>query len=138
MNVDTPMGNLHWAANDKRADSVAHLVADDGRHALPGDRSEDDRGSDASRKLFGPGRLDVANYCAGLPLIFEPGTHWNYNSCGIVLTADALTRAIVPNPASPQARRAAMLQWMHESLFDVIGMKPQPEFDASGLYTAAR
>ena len=51
-----------------------------------------------------------------------------------MLTADALTRAVVPNPESPQARRAAMLQWMHESLFDVIGMKPQPEFDAHGLY----
>jgi CubicO group peptidase (beta-lactamase class C family) len=90
--------------------------------------------SDASRKLFGPGRLDVARYCAGLPLIHEPGTHWNYNSCGIVLAADALTRAIVPSAQSPQARRAAMLAWMRESLFDVIGMKPQPEFDAAGLF----
>jgi CubicO group peptidase (beta-lactamase class C family) len=89
--------------------------------------------SDASRKLFGPGRLDVANYCSGLPLIHEPGTHWNYNSCGIVLTADALTRAIVPNPSSPEQRRAAMMKWMNVSLFDVIGMKPQPEFDATGL-----
>jgi CubicO group peptidase (beta-lactamase class C family) len=90
--------------------------------------------SDASRKLFGPGRLDVAGYCAGLPLIHSPGTHWNYNSCGIVLTADALTRAIVPKPASPQARRASMLEWMRTNLLDVIGMKAQPEFDATGLF----
>jgi len=27
-----------------------------------------------------------------------------------------------------------MLKWMHESLFDVIGMQAQPEFDANGLY----
>ena len=90
--------------------------------------------SDASRKLFGPGRLDVARYCAGLPLIHEPGTYWNYNSCGIVLTADALTRAIVPNPPRRKARRAAMMAWMRESLFDVIGMNAQPEFDATGLF----
>jgi CubicO group peptidase (beta-lactamase class C family) len=87
-----------------------------------------------ARKLFGPGRLDVAGYCAGLPLIHEPGEHWNYNSCGIVLTADALTRAIVPDPSSANARREAMLEWMRASLFDVIGMKAQPEFDEAGLF----
>jgi CubicO group peptidase (beta-lactamase class C family) len=27
-----------------------------------------------------------------------------------------------------------MLQWMHSSLFDVLGMEAQPEFDATGLY----
>ena len=132
MDVDTPMGNPHWAANDKRAQIPwrTWLQMTDGMRYLEIE-AKTIADSDASRKLFGPGRLDVANYCAGLPLIHEPGTHWNYNSCGIVLTADALTRAIVPNPESPQARRAAMMQWMHESLFDVIGMKPQPEFDAS-------
>ena len=124
VDVDTPMGNPHWAANDKRAQIPwrTWLQMTDGMRYLEIE-AKTIADSDASRKLFGPGRLDVANYCAGLPLIHEPGTHWNYNSCGIVLTADALTRAIVPNPESPQARRAAMLQWMHESLFDVIGMQ---------------
>ena len=51
-----------------------------------------------------------------------------------MLTADALTRTIVPEPGSAQARRAAMMTWMRESLFDVIGMHAQPEFDAAGLY----
>ncbi|MGH8241308.1 MAG: serine hydrolase domain-containing protein, partial [Steroidobacteraceae bacterium] len=135
VDVDTPMGNPHWAVTDKRAQIPwrTWLQMTDGMRYLEIE-AKTIADSDASRKLFGPGRLDVANYCAGLPLIYEPGTHWNYNSCGIVLTADALTRAVVPNPESPQARRAAMLQWMHESLFDVIGIKPQPEFDAAGLY----
>jgi len=135
VNVDAPMGNPHWVANDKRAQIPwrTWLNMTDGMRYLEIE-AKTIADSDASRKLFGPGRLDVASYCAGLPLIHEPGTHWNYNSCGIVLTADALTRAIVPNPESPQARREAMLKWMHESLFDVIGMKPQPEFDAAGLY----
>jgi CubicO group peptidase (beta-lactamase class C family) len=135
VDIDQPMGNPHWAATDKRAQIPwrTWLNMTDGMRYLEIEAKSVAR-SDASAKLFGPGRLDVANYCSGLPLIHEPGTHWNYNSCGIVLTADALTRAIVPNPQSPQARRAAMLQWMHEGLFDVIGMKPQPEFDAQGLY----
>ncbi len=135
VSVDAPMGSPHWQANDKRAQIPwrTWLQMTDGMRYLEIE-AKTVADSDASRKLFGPGRLDVAKYCAGLPLIYEPGTHWNYNSCGIVLTADALTRAIVPNPESPQARRAAMLQWMQQGLFDVIGMKAQPEFDASGLY----
>jgi CubicO group peptidase (beta-lactamase class C family) len=135
VDIDRPMGNPHWAADDPRAAIPwrTWLQMTDGQRYFEIE-AKSIADSDASRKLFGPGRLDVARYCAGLPLIHEPGTHWNYNSCGIVLTADALTRAIVPEPRSPQQRRAAMLQWMHQSLFDVIGMQPQPEFDATGLY----
>jgi CubicO group peptidase (beta-lactamase class C family) len=135
VDADRPMGNPSWAANDPRAAIPwrTWLQMIDGQRYLEIEASSI-TDSDASRKLFGPGRLDVAGYCAGLPLIHQPGTHWNYNSCGIVLTADALTRAIVPKPASPQERRLAMLKWMRANLFDVIGMKAQPEFDAAGLY----
>lgn len=132
--IDQPMGSPHWAADDRRAQIPWRqwLQMTDGQRYLEIE-AETIAESDASRKLFGPGRLDVASHCASLPLIHEPGTHWNYNSCGIVLTADALTRTIVPNPASPEQRRSAMMRWMNVSLFDVIGMKPQPEFDATGL-----
>lgn len=134
VDVDKPMGSPHWSADDPRAQIPWRqwLQMTDGQRYLEIE-AKTIAASDASRKLFGPGRLDVASYCAGLPLIHEPGTHWNYNSCGIVLTADALTRAIIPNPESAETRRAAMMTWMRESLFDVIGMKPQPEFDATGL-----
>jgi CubicO group peptidase (beta-lactamase class C family) len=134
IDVDAPMGSPHWAADDRRAQIPWRqwLQMTDGQRYLEIEATSIAE-SDASRKLFGPGRLDVARYCAGLPLIHDPGTHWNYNSCGIVLAADALTRAIVPDPASPQERRAAMMAWMRESLFDIVGMSPQPEFDASGL-----
>jgi CubicO group peptidase (beta-lactamase class C family) len=134
IDIDQPMGSSHWSKDDRRAQIPWRqwLQMTDGQRYLEIEAPSIAE-SDASRKLFGPGRLDVASYCAGLPLIHEPGTHWNYNSCGIVLTADALTRAIVPNPASPDERRAAMMKWMGENLFDVIGMKAQPEFDATGL-----
>jgi CubicO group peptidase (beta-lactamase class C family) len=135
VDIDKPMGNPHWDASDKRAQIPwrTWLQMTDGQRYLEIE-AKTIADSDASRKLFGPGRLDVANYCAGLPLIHEPGTHWNYNSCGIVLTADALTRTIVPNPVAPEARRMAMMTWMRRNLFDVIGMKAQPEFDATGLF----
>jgi CubicO group peptidase (beta-lactamase class C family) len=135
VDIDRPMGNPVWAADDPRAAIPwrTWLQMTDGQRYFEIE-AKNIATSDASRKLFGAGRLDVARYCAGLPLIHPPGTHWNYNSCGIVLTADALTRAIVPEPRSAQARRAAMLQWMRANLFDVIGMNPQPEFDAAGLY----
>jgi CubicO group peptidase (beta-lactamase class C family) len=135
VNIDTPMGNPHWAAGDPRAQIPwrTWLQMTDGQRYVEIE-AKTIADSDASRKLFGPGRLDVANYCSGLPLIHDPGTHWNYNSCGIVLTADALTRTIVPQATSPQQRRSAMLAWMHENLFDVIGMHAQPEFDATGLF----
>jgi len=135
VDIDKPMGSPHWDANDKRAQIPwrTWLQMTDGQRYLEIE-AKTIADSDASRKLFGPGRLDVASYCAGLPLIHEPGTHWNYNSCGIVLTADALTRTIVPNPVAPEARRMAMMTWMRRNLFDVIGMKAQPEFDATGLF----
>jgi CubicO group peptidase (beta-lactamase class C family) len=135
VDIDQPMGSPHWKADDRRARIPwrTWLQMTDGQRYLEIE-AETIANSDASRKLFGPGRLDVANHCSDLPLIHEPGTHWNYNSCGIVLTADALTRAIVPNPASAQERRSQMMAWMRQGLFDVIGMKAQPEFDATGLF----
>lgn len=134
VDINKPMGNPHWASDDPRARIPWRnwLQMTDGlRYFEIGAPLEQ---SDAARKLFGPGRLDVARYCSGLPLIHTPGTVWNYDSCGFVLLSDALTRAVVPRPASPEARRAAMLRWMHSSLFDVLGMDVQPEFDATGLY----
>ena len=134
VDIDKPMGNLHWTPDDPRARIpwLDWLQMTDGLRyfeiGAPLERS------DAARKLFGPGRLDVAQYCSGLPLIHTPGTVWNYDSCGFVLLSDALTRAVAPHPASSEARRAAMLKWMRSSLFDVIGMRVQPEFDATGLY----
>ena len=135
VNIDVAMGSPHWAPDDRRAQIPwrTWLQMTDGQRYLEIE-AKTIANSDASRKLFGPGRLDVARYCSGLPLIHEPGAHWNYNSCGIVLTADALTRTIAPNAASPQARREAVMTWMRESLFDVIGMHAQPEFDAAGLF----
>lgn len=90
--------------------------------------------SDAAKQLYGPGRLDVARYCASLPQAHPPGAHWNYNTCGINLVGAALARAV--SPADDAAvRRAATADWLGKSLFGPIGMtSAQPEFDAAGAF----
>jgi CubicO group peptidase (beta-lactamase class C family) len=136
LDIDQPMANKHWAKDDPRAQIPWRnwLQMNDGQ----GYHEMDPRGvamGDAPRKLFGPGRLDVAGYCAQIPLVHKPGEHWNYNSCGVVLIADTLTDVIVPHPASPDDRRAQMRKWMVDSLFGPLGMtSATPEFDATGLY----
>ncbi len=102
--------------------------------------------SDATRMLFGPGRLDCAAYAAAKPRAFPPGTRWNYSTGSFVLAAAELQAALFPDARTPTARRAAMAAWMRASLFAPIGMTTaQPEFDAAGtfgggsfLYASAR
>jgi len=84
--------------------------------------------------LYGRGRRDVAAFAASLPLIHTPGTHWNYNSAGINLISDALTRLPAPN-ASPAERRARVAKELRDEFFAPIGMtSAQPEFDRTGLF----
>ena len=136
VDIDRPMSNPHWRADDERSAITWRQwlnMVDGQRYLEIGARSPAE--SDAAKMLFGSGRLDMAAYAASLSLAKPPGTHWNYNTAGEILICDALTRMVVPQPISPQARRATMLAWMHTSLFDRIGMKSaQPEFDAQGLY----
>ena len=136
LDIDKPMGNPHWKAGDRRAQIPWRiwLQMTDGQRYLE-DNAPSLLENDASKKLFGPGRLDVSRYCAGLPLIHAPGTFWNYNSCGLVLISDALTRTIASDAASPERRRETMKAWIHRGLLDVIGMnRVVPEFDAAGTY----
>ena len=136
VDIDRPMGSPHWPSRDPRAAIPWRLWLNmvDGQHYHELD-ARLPTGDDAAKMLFGPGRLDAARYAASLPLAYPPGSRWNYNSAGEILVSDALTRAVVPAPASPEDRRARMLRWMQDSLFDPIGMpSAQPEFDAAGLY----
>lgn len=133
--IDTPMGNPHWRAGDRRASITWRqwLNMVDGQ-----DYTEIGASSiltnDVTHMLYGEGRGDTARFAAALPLIHDPGTHWNYNSAGTILIADALTRAIVPDARDPTDRRNRMRAWMDASLFGRIGMHPVIEFDPSGLY----
>lgn len=133
--IDSPMGSPHWRAGDRRA-SISWrnwLNMVDGQ-----DYTEIGAPSilenDVTHMLYGRGRGDTARFAAGLPLIHDPGTHWNYNSAGSILLSDALTRTIVPDAANAADRRNRMRAWMQSSLFGPIGMNPIVEFDPQGLY----
>ncbi len=133
--IDTPMGSPHWRAGDRRASITWRdwLNMVDGQDYLeigaPSVLANDD-----THMLYGRGRGDIARFAASLPLIHDPGAHWNYNSAGTVLIADALTRTIVPDAQNPTDRRNRMRAWMQQSVFEPIGMNPIVEFDRSGLY----
>mgnify|MGYP002623721815 CR=1 FL=1 len=133
--INTPMGSPHWRAGDRRASITWRnwLNMVDGQ-----DYTEIGASSvlanDVTHMLYGRGRGDTARFAAGLPLIHDPGAHWNYNSAGTVLVADALTRVIVPDARDATDRRNRMRDWMQQSLFEPIGMHPIVEFDPSGLY----
>ncbi|MGE3928903.1 MAG: serine hydrolase domain-containing protein [Hyphomonadaceae bacterium] len=135
LSIDAPMGSRHWRASDRRAAISwrTWLTMTDGQ-----DYTEIGAPSvmenDAALMLFGAGNEDTARWAAGLPLIHDPGTHWNYNSAGSVLIADALTRVIVANATDARDRRQRMRVWMDEALFNPIGMQPVVEFDPQGTF----
>ncbi len=135
VDIDTHMGNPHWRENDPRAAIPwrTWLQMTDGQdYTEIGARNVMENGS--AHMLFGSGRQDTARWAASLRLIHTPGEDWNYNSAGTVLIADALTRAIVQNPASAEDRRARARAWMDEVLFAPLGMRPVVQFDATGLF----
>jgi CubicO group peptidase (beta-lactamase class C family) len=132
--IDTPMGNPHWRASDRRA-SISWrnwLNMVDGIDYTESAANIAHAGN--ARMLFGEGRQDTTRWGAGLPLIHDPGTHWNYSSAGTLLISDALTRTIVPNSQNAIDRRDRMRAWMNTSLFDQIGVHPIVEFDPQGLF----
>jgi len=135
VDIDRPMGNPRWAANDRRQSITwrqwINMVDGQEYHEI-GARGPTD--NDAARMLFGEGRLDAAGFAASLPLTHEPGSHWNYNSAGVNLITDALGRAFAPG-ASAKERRVRVAAVLHDELFAPIGMtSATPEFDATGTF----
>jgi CubicO group peptidase (beta-lactamase class C family) len=132
--IDTPMGNPHWRASDRRSAITWRnwLNMVDGLDYT--ETNEDVSQAGNARMLFGEGRMDVARWAAARPLIHDPGTHWNYTSAGTILISDALTRAIVRDPRDAADRRNRMRAWMESSLFQRIGMRPIVEFDPQGVF----
>jgi CubicO group peptidase (beta-lactamase class C family) len=94
--------------------------------------------SDASRLLFGSGRLDVAKFAASRRGQRKaPGTTWNYSTGAYHLVARELTARLFPALNGPFQRRAAMADWMRRRLFGPAGMASALfEFDPQGTFYA--
>src|SRR5258706_3058365 len=121
VDIDKPMGSPRWAPGDPRAAipwrNWINMI--DGQEYREIGVRENTK-NDAARMLYGTGRRDVAAFGASLPLAHPPATHWNYNSAGVNLIADALGRAFAPG-ASPLERRARVAAALRDELFDPIG-----------------
>ena len=91
--------------------------------------------SDATRMLYGEGRFDGAAYTAGKSQAYPPGTHWRYSTGAFQLAAAEIQAQLFPTLKTPDARRAAMADWMGARLFAPLGMTTAvPEFDAAGTF----
>jgi CubicO group peptidase (beta-lactamase class C family) len=138
VDIDKPMGNPRWAAGDPRAAVPWRqwLQMVDGQEYHEIDATDPIK-NDAARMLYGPGRLDVAAFAASLPQVHPAGTHWNYNSAGINLIADAVGRAFAPGKRAHE-RRDKVAGILSTELFGPLGMtSAQPEFDAAGTFVGS-
>lgn len=132
LDIDRPVGVI---PGDHRVTLRHLLTLTDG---LPWDEARRPLAvaSDASRLLFGEGRLDVARFAATRPGARRPpGTHWNYSTGAYHLAAAELTARLFPDRKTPNARRAAMAGWMRRRLFSPAGMDGALfEFDPAGTF----
>jgi CubicO group peptidase (beta-lactamase class C family) len=136
VDIDKPMAIRTGPPATRAQIPVAQLDQHDRWTGLSRDRRERSDAQHAA-KIVGPGRLDVAGYSASLPLVHPPATHWNYNSAGVNLIADALARVFAPG-ATGAERRSRMSGVMKAELFGPIGMtSAQPEFDAAGTFVGS-
>ena len=91
--------------------------------------------SDASRMLFGPGRLNTAAYLAARRQKYPPGQVFNYSTGAFQMAAAELQARLFPDARSPEARRRAMATWMQEALFGPLGLRTAlAEFDPHGVF----
>lgn len=89
--------------------------------------------SDATKMLYGPGRMNGAAYAGGRKLAYPPGAHWRYSTGSFQLAAAELQALMFPAATTPDARRAAMSDWIRSRLFEPLGMTTAlAEFDAAG------
>ena len=131
--LDTPLPVPEW-----------QLVADDPRRAITLDNAlrmstglafdenyERLASSDAIRMLFGDGAGDMGHYAASRPLLYPPGTHWEYSSG----TTNIVSRVIRDLAGGTED---AYRGFIARELLEPIGIRDAVlEFDASGTLIAS-
>ncbi|MCC5950537.1 MAG: serine hydrolase [Acidimicrobiia bacterium] len=119
----------------RRAITLEHLLAMRDGLAF---REEyvDGEQSDVIAMLFGDGAADTAGFAARMPLAHEPGSHFNYSSGTSNLVAGIVGDVLGGD--TPDQRRAAGERFLHERLFDPIGMTTaRATFDDAGTFVAS-
>ncbi len=147
--IDAPLPSI-WDASDPRAQIswrqwMSMTDGLDYREVGEQDLSQ----NDVVQMMFGPGRFDMLGYIQGLPLLHEPGTHWNYSTAAYHMLGHGLAQTLHQHsqkgagdaskpfqdmPASE--KKAALRDWIEANLFAPLGMSAQAEFDAAGTLLA--
>lgn len=131
LDLDAPAPVPAWRATPSEAVTLQHLL--DMRSGLAFvEDYVDDQVSHCIEMLFGGGADDVAGYAAGLPLLHQPGTVWNYSSGTTNIVSRILGDALGDRSG---AGHAAMSAFLHDRLFAPLGMSSAtPRFDAAGTF----
>lgn len=90
------------------------------------------QGSDTVRMLFTDGAQDMAGYAESKPIAHPPGSRFVYSTADTMIVSDLMTRMLTDSNR-PDARRAAMMEFVRGRLMDPVGLPSlTPEFDARG------
>lgn len=131
LDIDSPLRTVPHG--DPKLNLRSLLTLTDGLSWDEGDY--DPTKSDATRELYGEGRFDGAAYTAAKTQALPPGTHWRYSTGAFHLAAAELQAHLFPDLTAPEARRAAMADWIDSHLFRPLGMTTAvAEFDAAGTF----
>jgi len=131
VDIDKPLAVA--PAADRRLTLRALITLTDGLNWTDGSYSPTD--SDATKMLYGEGRMDGAAYVAAKAQQVAPGTRWNYSTGAFQLAAAELCARLFPQASRPDDKRAAMAGWMRTSLFEPTGMSGAiAEFDPAGTF----
>jgi CubicO group peptidase (beta-lactamase class C family) len=135
-----PVPEWRRVADDPRAAiTLDHLLMMRSGLRWAEEYGEDESGqvvSDVLEMLFGDAKVDAAAYATGKPLAHPPGRHHLYSSGTTNIVARIIGDALVDDPdADASGREAATRRFMHERLFDPLGMtSADPRFDAAGTF----
>lgn len=132
--LDRPAPVPEWGDGDPRSSiTLEQLLAMRDGLDFAEDYAPDDRAGATSHvieMLFGPGAPDVARFAASRPLAHEPGTTFNYSSGTSNIISGIVARTL--------GGEAAYRRFLHERLFDPIGMRSaDPRFDDAGTWVAS-
>ena len=95
----------------------------------------DDSVSHCLEMLYGAGTHDMAAYAAGLPLLHEPGSCWNYSSGTTNIISRIIGDAVCPAGGD---RRGTMEAFLRTRLFEPAGMHSAiPKFDDAGTFVGS-
>ena len=121
-----------WESDNRRNITLQHLLEMRSGLSWVEDYVDGDA-SDVIDMLFGSGKDDVAAYAIAQPLAAAPGAEWVYSSG----TTNIVTRLLGNALGDATGSHVNIESFMRSRLFDAIGMKAEPKYDAAGTFVGS-